>query len=84
MLNQQYKIGDKVFVMLRNPHVQGVVNIQEATVVERPDYPGEMAIFLNEEYFPLIDDLAIYTDYFEAKYDYQAAFDDGETEGYYG
>ncbi|MBM7542307.1 transcriptional regulator SplA domain-containing protein [Amphibacillus cookii] len=84
MLDQDYKIGDHVYVMLRNPHVQGAVNVQEAQVVSKPDAPNELAIFLNEEYFPLRDDLAVFKDYFEAEIAYRDAFGHVENEGYHG
>ncbi|SEO00574.1 transcriptional regulator of the spore photoproduct lyase operon [Amphibacillus marinus] len=84
MINQDYNIGDQVYVMLRNPHVQGAVNVQEAQVVAKPDYPGELALLLNEEYFPLRDDLAVFSDYYEAEIAYRDAFGQSGAEDYHG
>lgn len=53
-----FKLGDIVYVMYRNPHVQSVGQIQEAAVVEDPDRPGELALFLYETYYPLTNELA--------------------------
>ncbi|WP_270181413.1 transcriptional regulator SplA domain-containing protein [Alkalihalobacillus sp. CinArs1] len=67
----QYQAGDIVYVMYRNPHTYDVANIQQAAVVNDPDHPGELALFLYETYYPLNSDIAIYQSETEA----QQAFD---------
>jgi len=67
-----YSPGDIVYVFYRNPHTQDVANIQEAAVVNNPENPNELAIFLYETYYPLTDEIAVYSSEEEAKaaYDY--------------
>ncbi|SFL78366.1 transcriptional regulator SplA domain-containing protein [Salibacterium qingdaonense] len=78
------KPGDIVYVMIRNPHVQGVANVQEAAVVENPEAPGELALFLYETYYPLNEDIAVYGTMEEAQQDYIEAFGTPEDTTYYG
>lgn len=70
--NSSYEPGDIVYVMYRNPHTQNVAMIQEAAVVNDPDHPGQLAVFLYETYYPLTEDMAIYRTEQEAEaaYDY--------------
>ncbi|MCZ0704218.1 transcriptional regulator of the spore photoproduct lyase operon [Natronobacillus azotifigens] len=80
-----YQPGDIVYVIIRNPHVQGAANVQEAAVVQNPDRPGELALFIYETYYPLTDEVAVYTSESEAEMAFEQAFgtaEDGET--YYG
>lgn len=56
-----YQPGDIVYVFYRNPHTQDVANIQAAAVVNHPDHPNELALFLYETYYPLTDEVAVYT-----------------------
>ncbi|MDQ0226963.1 transcriptional regulator SplA domain-containing protein [Metabacillus niabensis] len=67
-----YSPGDIVYVFYRNPHTQDVANIQEAAVVNNPENPNELAIFLYETYYPLTNEIAVYSSEEEAKaaYDY--------------
>lgn len=44
-IQNEYRPGDIVYVMYRNPHTQNVAQVQEAAVVEHPDEPGELALF---------------------------------------
>ncbi|MFF2445878.1 transcriptional regulator SplA domain-containing protein [Neobacillus sp. NPDC058068] len=63
-INQEYTSynpGDVVYVFYRNPHIQNVANIQEAAVVKNPENPNELAIFLYETYYPLTNEMAVYT-----------------------
>ncbi|MFD2706225.1 transcriptional regulator SplA domain-containing protein [Salibacterium lacus] len=76
--------GDIVYVIIRNPHVQGVANVQEAAVVENPEAPGGLALFLYETYYPLNDDIAVYETMQEAERDYAEAFGTPEDTQYYG
>lgn len=59
--NQTYHAGDIVYVFYRNPHTQDVANIQAAAVVNNPESPKELAIFLYETYYPLSSEMAIYS-----------------------
>lgn len=58
--NQTYQAGDIVYVFYRNPHTQDVANIQAAAVVNHPDNPDELALFLYETYYPLSNEMAVY------------------------
>ncbi|MCT2536202.1 transcriptional regulator [Aquibacillus koreensis] len=81
-----YQPGDVVYVIIRNPHVQGAANVQEAAVVRNPDDPGELALFVYETYYPLNDEVAVYPSQMEAEQEFQQAFgttDSGEW-NYYG
>ncbi|MFD1706989.1 transcriptional regulator SplA domain-containing protein [Siminovitchia sediminis] len=69
-----YSPGDIVYVLYRNPHTQNVAMIQEAAVVNDPDRPGQLAVFLYETYYPLTEDLAIYRSASEAEEAYQYYF----------
>ncbi|MGJ7913289.1 transcriptional regulator SplA domain-containing protein [Neobacillus sp. LXY-1] len=69
-----YNAGDIVYVFYRNPHTQDVANIQEAAVVRNPENPGELAVFLYETYYPLTNDMAVYTSAEEAEQAYSYYF----------
>ncbi len=72
-----YQAGDIVYVFYRNPHTQNVTNIQEAAIVRNPEDPGgELALFLYETYYPLNNEIAIYTSEKEALEAYQDSFGD--------
>lgn len=71
-----YMEGDTVFVFYRNPHTQNVANIQEASVVQNPDDPNELSLFLYETYYPLTDEVAVYANEAEAEQAYQQFFGD--------
>ena len=79
-----YNPGDIVYVIIRNPHVQGAANVQEAAVVHNPDVPNNLALFLYETYYPLNDEVAVYQTEEEAEQAFQLAFGSPEIEGYYG
>lgn len=83
-LNQTYQPGQIVYVIIRNPHAQDVANVQEAAVVQNPDDPDQLALFLYETYYPLTDEVAVYTTSAEAETAYNEAFGLYEQEGYYG
>ena len=55
-VNHRYSAGDVVYVFYRNPHTQDVANIQAAAVVNNPEYPNELALFLYETYYPLTNE----------------------------
>jgi len=69
-----YSAGDIVYVFYRNPHTQDVANVQQAAVVNNPEQPEELAIFLYETYYPLTVDLAVYTTEMEAENAYRQYF----------
>ena len=71
-----YMEGDSVFVFYRNPHTQDVANIQEAAVVNNPEDPDELALFLYETYYPLTNEVAVYASEAEAERAYQQYFGD--------
>ncbi|MCA1020496.1 transcriptional regulator [Halobacillus litoralis] len=79
---QSYKAGDIVYVIYRNPHTYDVANVQEAAVVNNPEQPGDLALFLYETYFPLDENIAVYASEGEAERAYYDAFGGGaESEG---
>lgn len=57
----EYQVGDIVYVFYRNPHTQDVANIQAAAVVNHPEHPNELALFLYDTYYPLTNELAVYS-----------------------
>jgi transcriptional regulator of the spore photoproduct lyase operon len=69
--NQTYQAGDIVYVFYRNPHTQDVANIQQAAVVNNPENPNELALFLYETYYPLTNEVAVYASETEAETAYQ-------------
>ncbi|KUP07875.1 transcriptional regulator [Bacillus coahuilensis m2-6] len=81
--NQSYQAGDIVYVMYRNPHTQDVANVQEAAVVHNPEDPNSLALFMYDEYYPLTEDLAVYTSAGEAEqaYEYYFGVTDGDVFG---
>ncbi len=72
--NHSYQAGDIVYVMYRNPHTQDVANIQAAAVVNNPENPNGLAIFLYENYYPLSDEIAVYSSEEEARSAYNYYF----------
>ncbi|GEL03856.1 transcriptional regulator SplA [Rummeliibacillus sp. G93] len=59
--SESYNPGDIVYVFYRNPHTQDVANLQSAAVVNHPENPNELALFLYENYYPLSNEMAVYT-----------------------
>ncbi|OIK15949.1 transcriptional regulator SplA [Bacillus sp. MUM 116] len=76
--NQSYRAGDIVYVFYRNPHTQDVANIQAATVVNHPENPKELALFLYENYYPLSSEIAVYSSEDEANQAYNYYYGDPE------
>lgn len=70
MQYMNYEAGDIVYVLYRNPHTQDVANVQAAAVVNNPENPNELALFLYETYYPLSDEIAIYSTEEEANQAY--------------
>ena len=76
--------GQVVYLIIRNPHVQGVANVQEAAVVMDPNSPGNLSLFIYETYYPINDEFAIYQTASEADQAYNEAFGFSDMEGFYG
>jgi len=71
---QTYNAGDIVYIFYRNPHIQDVANIQEAAVVNNPENPNELALFLFETYYPLTNDFVIFRSEMDAEQAYHQYF----------
>ncbi len=71
---QTYNAGDIVYIFYRNPHIQDVTNIQEAAVVNNPENPNELALFLFETYYPLTNDFVIFRSEMDAEQAYHQYF----------
>ncbi|PEP46781.1 transcriptional regulator SplA domain-containing protein [Bacillus pseudomycoides] len=71
-----YNAGDIVYVFYRNPHTQDVANIQAAAVVNNPENPNELALFLYETYYPLSNEMAVYSSEEEANQAYNYYYGD--------
>ncbi|MGM8215585.1 transcriptional regulator SplA domain-containing protein [Bacillaceae bacterium W0354] len=84
MKDNPFNLGDIVYVMYRNPHAQDVAQIQEAAVVENPEKPGELAVFLYETFYPLTDELAVFSTAEEANEAYEYYFGAVDEENFYG
>ncbi|MEK4789696.1 transcriptional regulator SplA domain-containing protein [Bacillus sp. FSL K6-2971] len=70
-----YKPGDQVYVIYRNPHAANVAQIKEAEIVSHPYNKEELALFLLETYHPLAPDDAVFPTYEEAEALYQDLFE---------
>ncbi|MCX2829713.1 transcriptional regulator SplA domain-containing protein [Bacillus pseudomycoides] len=74
--DKTYHAGDIVYVFYRNPHTQDVANIQAASVVNNPENPNELALFLYETYYPLSNEMAVYSTEEEANQAYNYYYGD--------
>ena len=74
MQQQQYNAGDIVYIFYRDPQIEDVANIQEAKVVNNPDHPNELGLFLLETYYPITNDILIYTSEMDAEQAYHQYF----------
>lgn len=74
MQQQSYNAGDIVYIFYRSPHIQDVANIQEAAVVNNPENPNELALFLFETYYPLTNDFVIFSSEMDAEQAYHQYF----------
>ena len=74
--SKTYYAGDIVYVFYRNPHTQDVANIQAAAVVNNPEKPNELALFLYENYYPLTNEMAVYSTKEEANQAYTYYYGD--------
>lgn len=73
-INEHYQLGEVVYIIIRNPHAQDVAQVQQAAVVENPERPGELALFVHETYYPFNDEFAIFKSEHEAEQAYTDAF----------
>ncbi|MRG88112.1 transcriptional regulator SplA domain-containing protein [Salinibacillus xinjiangensis] len=73
-MDQNFKPGEVVYMIIRNPHAQDVAHVQQAAIVENPDNPHELALFAHENYFPLSDEFALFKSEEEAEEAYKEAF----------
>ncbi|MGN8844352.1 transcriptional regulator SplA domain-containing protein [Niallia sp. HCP3S3_B10] len=78
--NQTFQAGDIVYVFYRNPHTQDVANIQAAAIVKNPDDSNQLSLFLYENYYPLSNEVAVYTTEEEAQQAYSYYYGD-DSEG---
>ena len=67
-----YKPGDIVYVIIKDPPVEGVAGIQEAIIVKDPNRDGELALFIYESYYPLAEETAVYQSTEEAEQAYRS------------
>ncbi|MFJ8099683.1 transcriptional regulator SplA domain-containing protein [Lysinibacillus sp. NPDC096212] len=74
MKQKQYSAGDIVFIFYQHPSIQQVVNIQEAAVVNNPDNPNELGLLLFDSYYPLTNDMLIFTREMDAEQAYHQYF----------
>ena len=80
----QFQAGEVVYMIIRNPHAQDVAQVQQAAIVENPEKPNELALFVHDNYFPLSDEFALFKSEEEAELAYKEAFGSPEIEEYYG
>lgn len=82
-LEQNFGPGEIVYIIIRNPHAQDVAHVQQAAIVKHPEQPNKLALFAHDNYYPLMEELAIFSTEKEAETAYQEAFGsvDGEHNG---
>ncbi|MFC0270659.1 transcriptional regulator SplA domain-containing protein [Metabacillus herbersteinensis] len=73
-----FKLGETVYVIYRNPHAAIVANILSAEIVQHPINENEFALFLHDSYHPLSDDDAVFSSFDEAERLYNELFDYGQ------
>ncbi|GIN85873.1 hypothetical protein J6TS2_22590 [Heyndrickxia sporothermodurans] len=78
------KAGDVVYIIVRNPHAQDVANVQQAAVVQNPENPNELALFVHETYYPFSEEYAVFKSENEAEQAYEDAFGSPMIEDFYG
>ncbi len=70
------KPGDEVFVIYQNPTFLTAAKIRPAEIVQHPNNPNTLALFLKEIYHELEDDDALFTSSEAAKKAYETHFFD--------
>ncbi|WP_164669375.1 transcriptional regulator SplA domain-containing protein [Virgibacillus doumboii] len=83
-IDQPFTPGQVVYIIIRNPHAQDVANVQQAAVVQNPDSPDELALFLHETYYPLSEEFAVFETEEEAEQTFYEAFGSPVDSDYYG
>lgn len=84
-MNNPFFPGDIVYMIIRNPHAQDVAQVQQAAVVQHPDNPSDLALFVHETYYPITDEYAIFTSEEAAENAFREAFVSDDEEGqFYG
>lgn len=84
MNDQTFIPGEVVYIIIRNPHAQDVANVQQAAVVQNPENPNELALFIHETYYPLTDEFAVFKSETEAEQAFFDAFGSSGEGGFYG
>jgi transcriptional regulator of the spore photoproduct lyase operon len=70
------KPGDEVFIIYQNPTFLTAAKIRAAEIVQHPNNPNTLALFLNKKYHDLEDDDALFTSSEAAKKAYDTHFFD--------
>lgn len=83
-MEKRFEPGEVVYVIIRNPYAQNVAHVQKAAIVQHPENSNELALFSHDNYYPLMDDFAIFSTEEEAETAYQEAFGSVENGEYYG
>ena len=83
-MKASYQPGDIVYVMFRNPHTQDVAMIQPAAVVEHPEQPGELCLFVYETFYPLNEETAVFQTEEEARAACEEIYGRGDDSAFYG
>ncbi|GGH75186.1 transcriptional regulator of the spore photoproduct lyase operon [Pullulanibacillus pueri] len=60
MNETHFQAGEAVYVKYHHPLSDSIANVQEATIVEDPDHPGELCLWIQDTYYPLSDEIAVY------------------------
>jgi len=83
--NENFSSNEEtVYVIIRNPHTQGVANVQEASIVRHPEDPEKQSLYLYDMHYPLTDDVAVYRSAFEADCAFREAFGLIDVENFHG
>lgn len=70
------KPGDEVFVIYRNPAGLTAANVTAAEIVQHPNNPNTLALYLNEKFHDLDEDDALFNSSDAAKKAYESHFFD--------
>lgn len=73
-LMNNFRVGEEVYVIYRNPHAVNVANIEKAEIVEHPHSNQELALFLHDAYHPLAEDDAVFSSFEDAEELYNQLF----------
>ncbi|MEH7378221.1 MULTISPECIES: transcriptional regulator SplA domain-containing protein [Bacillaceae] len=70
------KPGDEVYIIYRNPTFLTAANIKAAEIVQHPNNPDNLALYLNEKFLDLEEDDALFSSSDAAKKAYDTHFFD--------